>query len=154
LLICNNGTAPATDIDISINFPDGFSLSERDAVRQPPAEPKPPARPRTQSEILTDGLRAISYMPHSSLLTNMSTNLLKSHRAHSFSIKKNESYEISDHLPSLKHGFLYNLPMLFLTFDTFDSARSFECDYLLSVANLPKPVSGKLHFVINKESSS
>jgi len=36
-------------------------------------------------------------------------------------------------------------------FDTFDAASSFQINYAIHVGNMPKPVDGKLHVVVERE---
>lgn len=83
-------------------------------------------------------------MPHRSLLSVNPPS--------SFRLKKTNSYDISDHFARIKHGTTENLPELTLVFDSFDEASSFNCDYTIRVGNLPEPIAGKLHFVIEKSS--
>jgi hypothetical protein len=42
---------------------------------------------------------------------------------------------------------------LFLTFDSYETANSFHCDYVINVNNLPHALKGKLHFVIEKDAT-
>src|SRR5208283_550373 len=54
LKFVNDGTSPATDIDIEVHIPDGMEvLSEEDRLPTPP-EPRPPERPQTPLEAMQE----------------------------------------------------------------------------------------------------
>jgi hypothetical protein len=72
----------------------------------------------------------------------------------SFNIKRTGSYTVTDHFARIKHGGAVKLHKLFLTFDPHEAARSFHCDYTIRPANLPDPVRGRLHFVIEYEDAN
>lgn len=146
--IHNNGTAPAEDIDVELHFPDGFELLEKDIFPKLPKEPTPPTEPRTQNKILADSMTQIFQMPdHGFRLPTFPHFDLPS----GFTIKKTNSYTVTDHFPRIKHGDYVILPEMFIIFDSYESASSFNCDYTIRPANLPDPIMGQLHFVIQKE---
>ena len=144
IVLVNEGSSPAEDVDINFHFPDGFTLHERDELPTFPCEPSPPAEPRTQIEILQSrmGRLDIGSLGH--------LNVPSFQPPSSFSKKRTNSYDIDDHFRRIKHGFHVELPEIFLIFDSFENAVSFNCDYEVRVGNLPDPISGKLNFVIEK----
>ena len=140
LEVCNFGSAPAEDVDINLHFPDGFQLLEGDDLPHEPREPSLPMKPRTEMEMTLGQIRVpmLDRIAMPEIHRQMS----------SFDLKRTNSYDLTDHFRSIKHGDSAKLPELFLLFDTPECARSFHCDYELRVANLPEKVTGKLHFVV------
>jgi hypothetical protein len=142
--IRNIGTAPADDVDVELHFPNGFRLFSKDELPDAPEEPRPPRQPRTKTEMMTDSLGHIPhlYVPRASLPDLKLPT--------SFSIKRTGSYTVTDHFRRIKHGSQGTMPEMVLTFDSYESASSFNCNYMIRPANLPDPVTGQLHFVIEK----
>ncbi len=146
--IRNTGTAPAGDVDVHLHFPDGFRLFSEDDLGEIPKEPRPPRRPRTRMQMMMDSIGRIPTFdfPRPSLPGfEMPT---------SFKIKRTGSYDVTDHFTRIKHGDNVILPEMFLTFDSYESASSFSCDYVIRPANLPEPITGQLHFVIEREDAN
>ena len=146
--IRNIGTAPADDVDVEFHFPDGFQLFTEDDWPDLPKEPRPPRKPMTRMQIMTDSIGRIPNFsfpspsaPHFTIQT-------------SFTIKRTNSYDVTDHFARIKHGAQVTVPELFLAFDSYESASSFNCDYTIRPANLPDPITGQLHFVIEKRNDS
>lgn len=146
--IRNTGTAPADDVDVQVNFPDGFVLMSEDDLPDLPKEPRPPRKPRSRMDILSDSIGGIQNLSFPSLLIPdfmMPT---------SFKIERTGSYMVTDHFTRIKHGGSVRMPEMLLTFDSYESAVPFHCEYTLRPANLPDPVTGELHFVIEKEDAN
>ncbi|HUT86716.1 MAG TPA: PIN domain-containing protein [Candidatus Heimdallarchaeota archaeon] len=146
--ILNTGTAPAEDVDALFHFPDGFRLFSEDDLPDIPKEPRPPRKPRTRMQQMADN---IGYIGNLDLAR---ANLPDFKMPSSFSIERSHSYDVRDHFSRIKHGDNATLPEMFLTFDSYQSATSFSCDYTIRPANLPTPITGKLHFVIEKENAN
>jgi hypothetical protein len=144
IVVLNDGSAPAEDVDVSFHFPDGFSLHEIDELPDLPGEPNPPAEPRTPTEMIQSRIGRFDIGSIGRL------NVPSFQPPSSFSKKRSNSYDIEDHSRRIKHGFQMELPELFLIFDSYETARSFNCDYEVRVGNLPDPISGKLNLVIEK----
>jgi hypothetical protein len=68
----------------------------------------------------------------------------------SLRIERTNSFRVTDYFDNVKHGMSVELPPLYALFASYESAKSFECAYELRPANLPAPVTGKLHFMIQK----
>jgi hypothetical protein len=109
-----------------------------------PAEPSPPPEPRTQMGVL------VNNMHYSTNLSLPTVTLPHLGMPLSFNIRRTDSYRVTDHFRRIKHGDNGLLPKLFLMFDSYDTASSFACRYVLRPVNLPDAVSGELHFVIEK----
>lgn len=146
--IRNMGMAPAKDVDVLFHFPDGFRLDSKRNFHKISKEPTPPIKPRNTLQQVTDNLLDISKIAW------IKPNLPDFKQPSSFSIKRSRSYDVRDKFERIKHGDTALLPKIFLTFDSFQRATSFSCDYTIRPANLPTAVTGKLHFVIEKESIS
>ncbi len=144
--IRNMGRSPAEDVDVLLHFSDGFHLLSADKMPSLPKMPLPPTKPRTTIEIsINDALYSIRpFVPEWNVPAEMQIP---------FSITRMETggYEVRDHFERIKHGASAALPEMFLTFDSYESARSFSCHYIIRPANLPEPVSGDLHFKIEKK---
>lgn len=146
IAISNSGSAPADDVDVHLHFPDGFSLYQEDDWPSLPSEPKPPSKPLNSLQILKSQMSTPNLA-----LPQMRVPVFRP--PSSFQMRRTNSYDISDHFTRIKHGFTEELPELFLTFDSYSEASSFNCDYEINVANMPEPIKGKLHFVVEKEAS-
>lgn len=141
LEVCNFGSAPANDVDINLHFPDGFQLLELDDFPKVPGKPPLPTKPRTQLQITLSQFAD----PSRFIMPNLH---LPNYYGSTFSLKRTNSYELTEHFHNIKHGESGEFPELLLMFDTVESARSFNCDYELRVANLPEKVIGQVHFIV------
>ena len=147
LEICNTGTAPADDVDALFHFPDGFRLLSEDDLPEEPDPPDPPEEPLGRADQLS---RSLNYT-HSLLARQPSVPSIGP--ASSFRIKKTNSYDVTDHFARIKHGIPATLPKMYIEFPSLSEASSFKCSYELRPANLPAPVTGEVHFVIEREDS-
>jgi len=145
LEIRNIGTAPAEDIDVVINFPDGFILCKEDDLPEIQEEPNTPQKPMSSIQKLANLSSNFTFSDNN--LNRLPNISLPS----SFSLKKTKSYELKDHFNRIKHFGFDVLPELFLIFDSYESAKSFRCWYKLGIENLPQPIIGELHFIIEKQ---
>jgi hypothetical protein len=144
----NIGTAPADDIDFYFYFPDGFKLFTEEDLPPLPKKPRPPVEPRTQAQILAESIDRFRNFPDISIPRPFIPQI---RQPSTFTLRRNKSYELTDHSQRIKHGDFFLFPELFLTFDSFETAASFSCEYTIRPANVPEPLKGKLHFVIEKE---
>jgi rRNA-processing protein FCF1 len=149
LVVKNIGSAPADNVDLYLHFPDGFQLSVANSQPQPPIKPCLPRKPRTKFQMNlypVDPPRELSSLPNFSILDRVSDF----GTAPSYKIKRTNSYKFTQEFDRIKHGDSVKLPELFLVFDSFEAAKSFNCDYTFSVANLPEPIEGRLNFIIER----
>lgn len=143
--LVNTGTCPAEDIDLHLHFPDGFQLFDEDDRPQRSDPPRPPDRPRTMYDRL--GQRLSMSLPDSyGALTKFSSV----GNVSSPSIERTNSYDVRWHVRKLKHFLSEPLNPLYFTFDSFETAASFQVEYTLHMANAPKQVSGQLQVIIEK----
>jgi len=134
--IANVGTAPAQNVDVYLHFPDGFVLYEEKETPSGPQEPNLPRNPMSKMERITDCLRLRDFCyapPHFDLPS-------------SFSLKRTNSYEVSDSFGVIKHNERACLPELFLQFESMEAAKAFRCDYRVTVDNLPEQIKGSINF--------
>lgn len=146
--IRNIGTAPAEDVDVLFHFPNGFQLLTEDDLPEIPTEPRLPIKPRTRMQMISERIERASRFDFS--LPSLPDSMMHN----SFSIKQTNSYVVQDHFSKIKHGDKAVLPKMILTFDSYGAAGSFSCDYTIRPANLPTPIKGQLHFVIEKQNAN
>lgn len=144
--ISNSGTAPADDVDVKLHFPDGFLLYSEGDFPSDPFEPRPPIAPRNRVELLQSQLGQLEFPLRSMRLPDVGPRS-------SFQLRKSNSYDVSNHFPRIKHGFVEVFPELMLVFDHYHHAAPFHCTYEVNAANMPNAVSGKLNFVIENTSN-
>jgi hypothetical protein len=151
IIIRNDGSSPAEDIDAQLHFPDGFQLVEEDGLPQAPVPPEAPDGPRTEQQILEDSFARISALAMHQTQARILPSFNSAANVSSASIQRTNSYDVSFHVRKLKHGFRETFDPLNVMFDTFDAASSFQINYAIHVGNMPKPVDGKLHVVVERE---
>ncbi len=140
----NTGTVPATDIDLMMHFPDGFDLYTEDDRPNEPQEPSKPLPPQTLMEKMANLHLSSPYIPSI-------VNMPDFGPPDPFSLRKTNSYELNYNMTNLKHGYLHNLKPLYLIFPSREGAKSFNCDYIITAANLPEPVNEQIHIIVEKE---
>lgn len=149
LEVRNIGSAPAEDVDVYVDFPDGFSLYTKDNIPVGSKEPEPPSQPRTAFQnLLSQQMRAaLRPIPMPSL---NATDMLM---GDTFSLKKTSSYELREHFDRIKHGYLIPIRPLYLIFDSFETADSFNFRYEITAGNLPKAITGRMNVIVDKTNS-
>ena len=65
-------------------------------------------------------------------------------------IRKTNSYEVKIPVRQLKHNLIEAFGLLYVVFASYEAAGSFSIAYAIVAANIPKPVLGKLHIIVNK----
>lgn len=141
----NTGTVPAEDVDISIHFPNGFELYAEDDVPAAPEEPRPPVPPRNDLQRI--GAAGLAGRLDMSAFSPRSSHMRPSDP---FTLRKTNSYDLTDHVTRLKHGCAHQIRRLYVVFPSYKDAKSFNIDYRLAAANLPAPAVGKVHIVVEK----
>lgn len=148
--LLNTGTAPTEDVDIFMHFPDGFDLVHQNNFPDGPAEPKPPEKPLTQMQkLMKTSLYQIPYIPERHYIP--SSNPVSKPNVSFPSIKRTNSYDVECHVQTVKHGLMERLHSLYVLFDSFETARSFQVQYRILAGNIPFEVEGRLDVIINKE---
>ena len=153
IMLSNNGKAPADDIDVVMRLPDGFRLLEEEDFPKPPNKLNPPIEPRSFLDLMTGSLRSMSLLYDIPGLKDIGP-ILPPTNVSSFDIKKINSYEVKLHVNNAKHNMCEPFDPLYLIFNSFSEANSFNIEYELYAANIPSPVSDFLHVVIEKETKS
>lgn len=140
LLIKNEGTAPASDIDLQLHFPDGFELHTVKKLPEISKKPEPPYKPKHRF----DFQRSASFSPYfpginSVPKSNFDFNAPK--------ITKTNSYNVDFHLQSLKHNQSFEFETLYLKFENRDLAENFNIEFKIMIANYPHIIDGKLNVI-------
>lgn len=139
----NTGTVPADDIDIHLQFPDGFELLKK--LDEAPRKPNAPERPKSPFSS-PNGLMGLAELinPHRG---NTPEDLTKPKLAKL--ANRNALYRLG----TLKHGNnTITLGKLYARFDDINSMKNFNITYQIVVRNLADSIEGKLNvvFVSNK----
>ncbi|MCK9399625.1 MAG: PIN domain-containing protein [Bacteroidales bacterium] len=142
--IINNGNVPAQNIDLYVYFPDGFRLCEKEDYSENELEPAPP-------ELSEYSLAPVDF---SKIMRSMPRFTFPDINISGFSIKKTNSYEVKDHFNSIKHNHICELTPLYLTFDRFEEANSFEISYKITAANVVDIEKGTMNIIIKKNERS
>lgn len=140
IAIINIGSAPAKDIDIRCYFPDGFELYLKDDSPKTPQQPSLPQKPVSilQKNIMSSMEQLSGYKPFFST-------------PESYSLKRTNSYELTNSFNYIKHNEKVLLPELFLYFSNIESIKPFQCTYKITVGNLPDAINGVIHFNFKEE---
>ena len=146
LSLKNEGTAPASDVDVILQFPNDLALLTTDDLPERPQQPKLPRRPEP-SEILF-GTR--DFDPISILRLGNQPAFPQYPRSINDSSDVNaELHEAQFWVRNLKHGFNKEFEPVFFRFPSFQAVRSFAVPYRILAAELPQPTLGELHFVVS-----
>lgn len=140
LILHNKGGKPAENIDLYLHFPDGFEMPEEKGFPKIPSKPSPPYLPKNRLDFGPLNLQ----LP---MLSGLHSNVAD-HITHAFNgptIRKTNSYEVTFAIADLKHNEKDQLSPLYLHFADMNKAQNFSVYYRITVGNLTKPVTGKLH---------
>ena len=145
LFLVNEGSEPGAEIEVDVHFPDGFQVLEPEALPEDPKQPEPPKTPNER-------FQAAVLMPD---FTNLGASLNQP-RFHSIvepnvrlaGVKKINSYLAQFEVNRLMHTRSEALPELYIHFENEASVKSFQIEYKIVGANVPKVVEGELHVKI------
>jgi hypothetical protein len=156
LLVANDGTAPAEDIDVFLFFPDGFRLAREENLPKVSTPPQPPSKPRTQMEKMLGSITGVDWMlqsivPEPPHLRGLFESIGPPPNVSAPDIRQTNSYEVEVHVQKVKHNLHEEFDPLYILFRSYESAQSFHIDYRILAANVPQEVTGKLHVVIEKD---
>jgi predicted nucleic acid-binding protein len=149
ILLANDGTAPAEDIDIFMHLPNGFKVLEKKNLPEAPEAPEPPTEPRTTIQMLTESINRSETYPYIGPIAP--GPIAPPPNVSAPKIKHTNSYEVSYHVQKVKHNMQEPFKPLYIVFDSFEETHSFHIDYRILAANIPHEINGKLHIVIQKE---
>ena len=156
--LTNNGTAPAEDIDIYLYFPANFhqiaDILEGD-LPHPPEPPTPPEGPKTYQQKIIESMMGglIVQSPELHNYNQAFSHVLpidSSDRR----IKRISSTEVQVHIQKVKHNFQEPLGSLFVIFNNYENAKSFNINYNILAGNIPQKIISSLNVVIEKDSST
>jgi hypothetical protein len=147
LVLTNSGTEPARDIDLFLDFPEGFEIYDKATLPRMPPEPTPPEKPQSGlaevASILSPNLivpRLADSTRRDTVPRNVSGPL----------IQQTDGYEVRFHVDQAKHELRTALGYLYVVFPSYEAAASFGIEYRIVAGNVRKPVPGKLHVIVNK----
>jgi len=149
LILSNDGTAPAEDIDVFLKFPNHFQLLRKLISMDEPKQPNPPIEPRTQMQIIMESIKPTITSPILNPFNTLpavsepNVSLIKFKRF-------DDHYSVGFHIKRLKHNLILSFDKLFIAFKSFEEATSFNVDFEILAANVPDKISDKLHVVIKK----
>lgn len=152
LILKNDGSAPANDIDIFLHFPDGFVMCRKDELTHSPKCPEKPEKPRRLADEMFSYIASEITIPNNFLrphnYANYSQTINKSINT-SPSIKRTNSYEVKFKIDKLKHKMNIKLDPLYIYFDNYESINSFSFDYRILAGNNPDDFKAKLNIIFS-----
>jgi len=151
IILINDGSCPADDIDIFMHFPDGFELFNEDDYEKEPEAPKAPRKPRSILEGAAAGLSLGGFTYRDHLyppdLGHLRLRTIPSNVSGP-TINRTKSYDVKVNVRKAKHGIEEALDVMYLTFEPSAAARGFTIDYAIHASNLPTRVTGKLNVIV------
>jgi rRNA-processing protein FCF1 len=150
--LTNNGTAPAEDVDIYLSITNSFQFLLEDDLPKPPEPPIPPEEPKTEMQIIAESLRSGLMLQATAFpIYNPTFSQIKASDSSNRSMKRTSNNEVQVHIQKIKHNFQEPLGPLFVVFNDYESAKSFNINYRILAANIPHEITGSLNVVIEKE---
>ncbi len=144
LILFNGGTAPASDIDIVLGFPEDIDLFESDDLPKRPEAPEPPQRP-AGLELVRPGLFGGDVPGY--LFRGPLTGL-EAPDLHGLPTVDRDRHQVSFSLRSLKHEFRQTFRPFHCRFPGRKAIRSFHVDFHASAAELLEASTGQLHLIV------
>jgi rRNA-processing protein FCF1 len=155
--LVNEGTCPAEDVDVMLEFPECVTLLTEGSFPPVPVEPHPPAPPQTlgmqTAGLIARGVRkSVSLLkPKPTPVPQLSSGYLSARATTIPSVvlsadKRRAEFKV----PKLKHTLRARCVTLYALFNSFEVAGSFTIPYRAVAANIPQPVTGCLHVKIEK----
>ena len=143
LVISNDGTAPASNIDLDLYFPDGIRPVDEDDIPVEPKMPKAPRRPQGFMDF--HGLSAYDYP---SLLTPNLHHIINPNYDGQPIVDTDENL-VRIGYSTLKHGSSGTSDSLNFRFADAAAVRAFSIEFRLSADELLDALEGQLHFSID-----
>jgi rRNA-processing protein FCF1 len=152
MILLNDGSCPADDIDIFMHFPDGFELFDEDGYEKEPDAPKPPRKPKSILEEAVAGfpMGGFNFMDHHLYYQDPGRFRLPAGPSNVSvpKIKRTRSYDVKVNVHKAKHGMEEPLDVMYITFESSAAVRGFTIDYAIHASNLPTHVTGKLNVIV------
>lgn len=145
LILVNNGTIPADDIHINFHIPDGVDVLDYNKYPNKPEEPEEPTLHSSSSMFK-------SPFNYSDIHKYLSVPNIKPTfpNVSGLNIKKSNSFDIDTHVKRLMHQKIEYLDIFYIVFKDYKSAFSFDFSYNIVAENIPTPINGNLHIIIDK----
>jgi hypothetical protein len=155
LVLVNNGTAPAEDIDIELRFSGNYDVLRSEDLPPKPEPPAPPKPPQSLLDKLTVSTNLSSLIANAfrrpSVNPVVEAALAIQAPVKGPSIEKIAAgHRVCFHVRSLKHHMDLELSDLFIVFPSFEKAESFGFKYDMVISNHPEKKEGELHVRIEK----
>lgn len=158
IALVNDGTAPARDIDVILRFPTDIIIQREYETMNSPSPPKPPAKPQTTLEKLSgldSRLLDLDFGTTSPFIPHDSAYFAKDFgepNVSNFDIEADDnSIVVSFHVGKLKHTYAVSPGELSITFDSHETVRSFEIQYIILAENTPTEIRDVLRIVVKVE---
>lgn len=151
----NNGTAPAEDIDVILELPSEIRFIYPEEFPKEPVQPSSPEPPQPIAVMLGKPVvkkirTMLSKEPAKSVPLLVSDSNITQPHPDRFYLSNDRQRAIFK-LNELKHYYSIPLPKFHVIFNSFEEAKSFEINYQILPRNLPRPIIGKLHIIIEKQ---
>lgn len=146
-LLKNIGKLPAKKIILTLHFPDGFLVLERDKVKKEPRAPNVPELDLSIESIFNP-LHKITqaypfnFVPKAS--DNSNTNLSKP------KIIRGNSYTVILDIRELMHTKSLEIKSLAIRFINYEEAKGFPITYKVIAENIPDEITGTLNVLLTK----
>ena len=146
LRVKNNGGVPATDVELTIHFPDGFDVLEQEQLRKFGAKPEPPLLPdeKIRRFLRPPSIDFSGFNPPA--IERLGARV--SPRVRILSIEKGNSHIVRLNVPVVKHHRQEELPAIFVHFSDDETAKPFNLDYEILAGNHPNPFTGSLNVLV------
>jgi rRNA-processing protein FCF1 len=159
--LVNEGTCPAEDVDVTLEFPEGVTLLTEGSFPPVPVEPHPPSPPQTlgmqTGALIAKGVRkSVSLLkPKSAPAPQLTSGHLSPQATTTPSVTPSaNNRRVEFKVPKLKHTLRARCVTLYAFLNSFEAAGSFTILYRAVAANIPQPVTGCLHVKIEKSQPS
>jgi hypothetical protein len=135
LILTNEGSAVATDILLTLMFPNFITALPNRAVLTKPPLPKAPVNPLLNARQSLSSTFTPPIMPHVSQPTDAHINT--------------RSNTVTFRVPALVQGRTLTLDPFFLMFDSKDEVQNYSFDYSMSLVEHPEGIRGTLYIVLD-----
>lgn len=159
--LVNQGTCPAEDIDVTLEFPEGVILMTEGSFPPVPVEPPPPSPPQTlgmqTGALIVKGVRkSVSLLkPKPAPAPQLTPGHMSARATMTPSVALSaDKRRVEFKIPKLKHTLRSRCVTLYALLNSFEAAGSFTIPYRAVAANIPEPVTGCLHVKIEKTQPS
>lgn len=148
LVLTNDGTTSATNIDVFLDFPEDLTLYEPSDCPQRPKEPEPPKRPSTTTISEMRGL----IDPLSTRFPGL--DIPRTVDVDGDPVVTQARNQVAVRVRNLKHGHQCAFDPFHISFENADSVRSFTIQYTITAHEIPEPVKENLNVVVNTDPDS